>query len=366
MAKYLQIIGKCKRFGKSVGFQVEKTGDYDGKIVGYYELFGREFDSQAYLPTLKAKSACPKCGNMAQGGCSHGVKLCKGCVGEYCQTCDQLELDFSVSGIKSSQYGDFAGQNDIAGAKDRFGNALGSQADLGRDGAFHGKKVVILWLCCEHENGQTSCRNVTSALKQKGFVVDFNDERSSAVSSASVLKSKLTDACQFWLIADRDKKLTEEHYRVICDFYRSGRGLYLWADNTPFFKDVNEISSRLFGVTMDGDYYGDQIIGVSAGVGKPGVLRGHLLSTGIQNFYEGITISTVKGNISENGTVKPLTYDSQGGVVSAFVDAGGCRCLIDGGFTRLFHSWDKAGTDRYVKNAAVWLANVERFQHEYR
>ena len=39
----------------------------------------------------------------------------------------------------------------------------------------------------------------------------------------------------------------------------------------------------------------------------------------------------------------------------------GRRALVDGGFTRLYHKWDSAGTDRYVVNAAAWLANIERF-----
>ena len=37
------------------------------------------------------------------------------------------------------------------------------------------------------------------------------------------------------------------------------------------------------------------------------------------------------------------------------------RLIFDGGFTRLYCNWDTAGTGRYVKNAAAWLANVERF-----
>ncbi|MDB4961201.1 MAG: hypothetical protein JWP01_1200 [Myxococcales bacterium] len=35
--------------------------------------------------------------------------------------------------------------------------------------------------------------------------------------------------------------------------------------------------------------------------------------------------------------------------------------LIKGGFTRLSYKWDTAGTGRYIKNAAAWLANFERF-----
>lgn len=38
--------------------------------------------------------------------------------------------------------------------------------------------------------------------------------------------------------------------------------------------------------------------------------------------------------------------------------------MIDGGFTRLAVSWDDAGTARFVKNAAAWLVNAERFKEK--
>ena len=39
----------------------------------------------------------------------------------------------------------------------------------------------------------------------------------------------------------------------------------------------------------------------------------------------------------------------------------GKRAILDGGFTRLYYKWDTAGTGRYVKNAASWLVNAEKF-----
>ena len=57
----------------------------------------------------------------------------------------------------------------------------------------------------------------------------------------------------------------------------------------------------------------------------------------------------------------PLIYGSDSNLVAAFFDHDGKRAIFDGGFTRLFYKWDTAGTPRYVKNAAAWLANYERF-----
>lgn len=47
--------------------------------------------------------------------------------------------------------------------------------------------------------------------------------------------------------------------------------------------------------------------------------------------------------------------------MAAFYDKDAKRAIFDGGFTRLYLKWDTAGTARYVKNAAAWLANAERF-----
>ena len=48
-------------------------------------------------------------------------------------------------------------------------------------------------------------------------------------------------------------------------------------------------------------------------------------------------------------------------MVAAYYDRDGHRAILDGGFTRLYLKWDTAGTGRYVKNAASWLVNAERF-----
>lgn len=47
--------------------------------------------------------------------------------------------------------------------------------------------------------------------------------------------------------------------------------------------------------------------------------------------------------------------------MAAYYSRNGKRAILDGGFTRLYIHWDTAGTARYVKNAAAWLVNYERF-----
>jgi hypothetical protein len=62
--------------------------------------------------------------------------------------------------------------------------------------------------------------------------------------------------------------------------------------------------------------------------------------------------------------LRPLVYGSNGRVVTAYYDDDGRRAIVDGGFTRLYHKWESAGTDRYIVNAAAWLLNIERFDED--
>jgi len=88
---------------------------------------------------------------------------------------------------------------------------------------------------------------------------------------------------------------------------------------------------------------------------SPGIREGHLITTGLENVYEGITIAT----ITQNKNLKPLIYGSAGNLVTAVYEKNGKRAILDGGFTRLYYKWETAGTDRYIKNAAAWLVNME-------
>ena len=90
---------------------------------------------------------------------------------------------------------------------------------------------------------------------------------------------------------------------------------------------------------------------------KAGVTPNHLITTGLQNIYEGITIAT----LPDNEDLTPIIYGSADNLVTAVYEKDGKRLILDGGFTRLFIKWDTAGTGRYVKNAAAWLVNYERF-----
>ena len=167
----------------------------------------------------------------------------------------------------------------------------------------------------------------------------------------------LKEACQLWIISSSEQKLNEDHLKVIKEFFESGKGLYIWGDNKPYYADANYVSEYLFDIKMYGNLPGNVVVGLNNKDKDVGLTPNHLITTGLEYVYEGITIATIEKSL----LFQPLIYGHEGNLVTAVYEQGGRRAIIDGGFTRLYISWDHAGTGRYVKNAAAWLVNYERF-----
>ncbi len=236
--------------------------------------------------------------------------------------------------------------------RDGYGNAAGAQYDLAVDGAFDGQTVFVVDLY------RQDFSRAAEAIKKKGFsVVRYQDVPALADFEAALAKSN-----QFWIIASCDDRvhLSKAHQAAVKKFFDAGHGVYLWGDNDPCNADADSLASMLIDARVKGNLYGDQVVGRSEGAGKPGVAREHLLSTGVENIYEGITVATVK----PAGAMTPVIYGSAGNLVTAAFEGDKKRLIVDGGFTRLSNKWDSAGTGRYVMNAAAWLANYERFGNE--
>lgn len=236
-------------------------------------------------------------------------------------------------------------------ATDRYGNASGNQFDLAVDGAFEGQTVAVLHFYTM-ENFDFSLPK--AALKQKGFSVY---RWMNQAPPPKELAKALEKASQLWIISDSGRHLTDEHIAVIKQFFDAGHGVYIWGDNAPYYADANAVGQALLGVTMSGNLEGNKTVGLQKAPKQSGIIRRHLLSTGLEYIYEGITIAT----IADNQVLTPLIYGSANNLVAGFYDQDGKRAIFDGGFTRLYCNWDTAGTARYVKNAAAWLVNVERF-----
>lgn len=287
---------------------------------------------------------CPDCGMVVGDGSTSCIRC----------GCPMPQIKEGRKTKIKLPYTQWAGHNDVKSApKDKYGNPNGTNYDLLRDGSMKGYKILIINLCPEWDTcGQReNYDNPIKALENKGFEVIYRDEFPADFARIAA------GLCQIWLISGNIRTITDEQIRQIKAFYNQGKGVYLWADNDPFYADVNPIIKDLFGSTMSGNYIGEQVIGVQKHIKDVGIVAGHLISTGISNFYEGVTIS----NVAMTQYLKPLVYSSDKKVVTAYSDVDGKRLLIDGGFTRLCVDWDSAGTDRYVVNAAGWLGNFEKF-----
>ncbi len=236
--------------------------------------------------------------------------------------------------------------------RDSYGNASSTKYDLAVDGAFEGQTIVVLQLYTLESNFDFV--QPREALRQKGFsVVRYTN----GAPAPKKLAADLEKACQLWIIGSDQRFLTPEHLAVIKRFFDAGHGLYLWGDNEPYYSDTNYVAQALLGSQMAGNLIGDKTVPLMKEGKHVGVRKNHLLTTGLEYLYEGITIAT----LTPNESLTPLVYGSAGNLVTAVYEKDGKRAILDGGFTRLYCNWDTAGTGRYVKNAAAWLVNAERF-----
>jgi len=241
-------------------------------------------------------------------------------------------------------------------ARDSYGNAQGASYDLAVDGAFDGQTIVIVdYYSFQYSQDFSGPKN---AVKEKGFSMLRYNQAPPVQEFARLLEK----ANQFWLISSCDNTvhLTTEHQKLIKAFFEEGRGVYLWGDNDPCNADADAMAKMLVDARVTGDLPGDQTVKISSGSGKPGMVKNHLLSTGVETVYEGVTVATVK----PAGVMTPVIWGSAGNLVAAAYEKNGRRLIVDGGFTRLSYKWDTAGTGRYIKNAAAWLANWEKFGNQ--
>ena len=224
---------------------------------------------------------------------------------------------------------------------DDFGNPQDSRLI---PGAFQGETIAVLYML--NLEGY-SFASPEAVLERLGFAIERWDNPPPPEELSDVLE----DASQLWVISSQRQRLSDEHLAVISDFFDDGGGLLLWGDNEPFYQDANFVADALIGAGMEGDSPGDLIVQQQTQAAGAGFLP-HPIMRDINNFYEGVTIAT----IDDSPDLEPLVFGSAGNVVVAVYNRRGKRAILDGGFTRLFQTTETAGTERYIQNAAAWLA----------
>jgi len=216
--------------------------------------------------------------------------------------------------------------------------------------------------------------NPIAALTKKGFKVIEETKENSFIE----MLPKVDVA---WIISGTDpspmtktatssgesypawKTSTKSNFQTaVLQFHNTGGGLLIWGDNDPLFEHANAVLEQLFKeskVVLIGNTPGNKIlsIGESAQTQKFGR---HMITTGIVNLYEGVTICYP----SELGKLKVLATSSDGHPVCCYADNEvlpvNCgRVVVDCGYTKNYISWDEAGTSRYIINATVWLLGIE-------
>lgn len=257
--------------------------------------------------------------------------------------------------------------------RDLIGNRVGQEHDWVKPGEFQGKRILIACYYLPGNRNWKMYENVTQVLRDVGFVVD-----------ARYMNSKLPDLepyDQCWIISGdgRGSRFGKKDVQAIRRFLSQGKGVYVLADNSPYFYEASVVSRSLHKTAIAGDYRGFQVIHVvrglervspkrSASLGN-GRLQGlgnsgryyaadHELLSGLDAIYEGQTIS----HLWESRKLHVVLRASNNLPLVAVSRNDKERIVYDCGFTRMYASWKKheVSSTRWFQNVAGYLMGKTR------
>jgi len=262
-------------------------------------------------------------------------------------------------------YTQYAGLHDefVPEKVDSDRNAIGREYDLGIEGAFKVFNIIAFYFYTK-EDTYHKCEE---ALRSKGFNLTIAKDVTEFIE-------KLHDNDEAWIISgmasqDNYSKFVEE----VTKFHLAGKGVFLWSDNDPAIYHTNLLlKSILPGLSVIGNTPGGKVLHpqpTASHSKQPdrGHFARHLLTTGIVSLYEGITISypDLNGFFNTKKVLPEITIIGQSTdnypCFFCVEDPGKGRLVVDCGYTKIFDRlWgETAGTERYVRNCAVWLLGLE-------
>jgi hypothetical protein len=164
----------------------------------------------------------------------------------------------------------------------------------------------------------------------------------------------------------------ERGFQAIERFVKSGKGLYLLAENEPFYYEADVLAQRWYGTPVRGNYPGGKIAYINGrGLSPEQIARykgeyavaDHPLLSGVNFFFEGFTIS----HLEPCAGLAPVLHASDGNILMAMSTLPGERVVIDCGWTRYCHGRARltqyvtmtAGTVRLAENVAAYLAGKQ-------
>ena len=266
----------------------------------------------------------------------------------------------STNSLPFERFNEVAGRSDIIDAReyDRYGNPSGREYDLGRDGAFKEFNILIAQFYSDFQFTDAAMQLPIDALNAKGFQVKLVKTENDCMKELASNRYAIA-----WIISTLqigDPKFIA----ALTDFHSAGGAIFLFADNTPYVCHASEFLKTKFGITVEGDYYGNQAMTYQEkGHQEAGHFGQHEVFTGIKNLFEGVTIChPVYSTAASREVFITIATASDGNSSIAVYDPPATskdgRLCLDCGFTKLYINWDTAGTARYIVNATCWLLGV--------
>ena len=275
----------------------------------------------------------------------------------------------------------------------QFGNPEGEGYGLAKANEFAGARMLVWSTEPEaHGNVFTDDNPLWAALKDLGFEIQMKRTRFEP--------RWLDEADQLWVFSGRSSGMDAAAYAAVVAFVQQGKGLYLAAENAPYFVEATELTRQLYQTSISGNYQGGNIVAVRGHgitledfrkLGKDADPEGkqaardqggktnpqsresksridiinrsthyaeeHPLLTDVNFIFEGITVS----HIAPTTHLQTVLTANDKQILAAVSLDPGQRVVVDCGWTRYFFSregryvTDTAGTIRYAENIAAYL-----------
>ncbi len=259
-------------------------------------------------------------------------------------------------------YNDNAGKSNITNATgyDQYGNPIGSDYDLCRDGAYTKFNILIAQLYADAQFNDAAMKKPIDALKVKGFQIKHVKTENECITELASNRYQIA-----WIIST-DQIRNSSFISALTAFHSAGGAIFLFADNIPYVRHASEFLKTKFNITVEGNYPGQKTLTYQEnGHQQKGHFGQHKIFTGITSLYEGhsichpVFLSPESRNVlvniatSTDGNSNIAVYDP-----STTSNEG--RLCLDCGFTKLYVNWNSAGTARYIVNVNCWLLGMEK------
>jgi len=237
---------------------------------------------------------------------------------------------------------------------DEFGNPIGKAFDLGGvdDERVRGESILLY---VGYVNESYEWHLAQKAVSERNIQMEIiYRERNGKCPIDERILSKYQ---QLWMVSDSSLTISSIQIEMICNFAQNGGGLLLWADNFPYYQDANAVAQQLIKTSFSGNRLGERVMLPGEKL-SPGFFIEHPLTFGVNQLFEGHTIST----ISPANDLKILAQSRDGQMCMACYEKGAVRVVLDTAFTKLKPGffYKTAGTARYFRNIAFWLSHGAR------